>query len=216
MVGIYRITSPSNRVYIGQSWRLEKRQYDYAKNPHKKQVSIYNSIKKYGWDAHKFEIIHLLPNDVDKYTLDSYECLYWKQYKDIGFSMLNIREPSSRGKLSPISIAKISASKMGKPSGMLGKKHSEETKLKMSEVQKRNPPNLGIKYSDERKKKISELSKRPRPNAKGRIPWNKGTSNSISDETRKKMSDAKLGKEAWNKGLVGLRYKQYKKRQPKK
>lgn len=36
---------------------------------------------------------------------------------------------------------------------------------------------------------------------KGRTPWNKGLKDTISEETRKKMSDAKKGKIPWNKGL---------------
>ena len=31
MIGIYKITSPSNKVYIGQSIRLEERLLEYKK-----------------------------------------------------------------------------------------------------------------------------------------------------------------------------------------
>lgn len=38
---------------------------------------------------------------------------------------------------------------------------------------------------------------------KGMIPWNKGKT--FSEETRKKMSEARIGKEPWNKGIEWIR-----------
>lgn len=58
MVGIYKIISPSGKIYIGQSNNLIKRQKDYIKTIHcKGQIRLYNSIIKYGWEFHVFEII---------------------------------------------------------------------------------------------------------------------------------------------------------------
>ena len=46
MVGIYKITSPSGKIYIGQSNNLIQRQKDYIKTIHcKGQVRLYNSIR---------------------------------------------------------------------------------------------------------------------------------------------------------------------------
>lgn len=55
-VGIYKITNPKGKVYIGQSCRLSIRKKQYQYLP-KKQPKILNSILKYGWVNHKFEII---------------------------------------------------------------------------------------------------------------------------------------------------------------
>lgn len=60
----------------------------------------------------------------------------------------------------------------------MNKKHSEETKKKISESHK------GIRHSEETKKKLSELRK-------GQIPWNKGIS--PSEETKQKMSNSLKG-----------------------
>lgn len=200
MIGIYKITNPKNNTYIGQSWALEKRIRNYSTNPSKKQPKLYNSIQKYGWNSHTFEIIHELPSDVEQNVLDMYEIAYWEFYRDLGFKMLNVRYPGKGGKFSEESKQKLSKAKKGSQS-MLGKKHSEETKRKISEARKKNNWMKGKEHSEETKRKISEKSKRPRPSTKGRIPWNKGTKNIISEETRKKMSDAKKGKIPWNKGL---------------
>lgn len=57
--GIYKITSPSNKVYIGQSVGIEYRisSYKKEKGSVEGQVRLYNSLKKHGWVNHSFEII---------------------------------------------------------------------------------------------------------------------------------------------------------------
>ena len=48
MIGIYKITSPSNKIYIGQSIDIEKRFYYYRKLYCLKQVKLYRSFIKIG------------------------------------------------------------------------------------------------------------------------------------------------------------------------
>ena len=59
MKGIYKITSPSGKVYIGQSIDIERRFRHYKRMVCKDQVKVYNSFLKYGVDAHIFEILEL-------------------------------------------------------------------------------------------------------------------------------------------------------------
>jgi len=73
-IGIYKITSPSGKIYIGQSINIEKRWKDY-KYVFRKQTKVYRSLQKYGFDAHKFEIIQLCNLD----ELNKYEN-YWKVF----------------------------------------------------------------------------------------------------------------------------------------
>ena len=66
-----------------------------------------------------------------------------------------------------------------------GKHHSEETRKKLSEALQGRPSAMkGVTLSAETRKKISEAGK-------GRSPWNKGLRNIYSEETRRKMSEAK-------------------------
>lgn len=58
ITGIYKITSPTNRIYIGKSNNINRRFKDYRKPVKKGRKSlIHDSIKKYGYDSHIFEIL---------------------------------------------------------------------------------------------------------------------------------------------------------------
>ena len=46
--GIYKITNPKNKVYIGQSKDIIKRWYYYKTLHCKSQIKLYNSLLKYG------------------------------------------------------------------------------------------------------------------------------------------------------------------------
>jgi group I intron endonuclease len=55
--GIYRFTSPSNKVYIGQAVNIKKRFCSYRYLNCKTQIKLYRSFLKYGFEKHKFEIL---------------------------------------------------------------------------------------------------------------------------------------------------------------
>lgn len=79
MVGIYKITSPTNRIYIGQSVDIESR-FKHYKNKHcKKQPRLYNSFNKYGVNNHTFEILEKCTinelNERERYWQDVYNVL---------------------------------------------------------------------------------------------------------------------------------------------
>jgi group I intron endonuclease len=61
MIGIYKITNlVNNKVYIGQSWNIEKRLYDhkcYFTRDTMVRDHLYKSFLKYGSESFKFEII---------------------------------------------------------------------------------------------------------------------------------------------------------------
>jgi len=130
---IYKITSPSDRVYIGQTWRWLKRNNDYKNTKARGQPLLSNSILKYGFENHKIEIIDTLSEDVCQKELDNREIYWWQHYKDLGCNMLNVREPGRGGKV------------------------SEETKLKISKN------NRGLKRSSEIINKLQNLPRYNKP-----------------------------------------------------
>jgi group I intron endonuclease len=57
MIGIYKITSPTNRVYIGSSNDISNRWCSYKNLKCLTQTKLYRSFLKHGVDNHVFEII---------------------------------------------------------------------------------------------------------------------------------------------------------------
>lgn len=198
MVGIYKITSPSGRIYIGQSWNIKERIRGYKKasfiiRKERQQPVLVASFNKYGAKNHLFEICHELPPDVSQEVLDTYEIFYWQQYIYCGFNMMNVKEPGLGGKLAQSTKDKISISHTGK-------KLSEEHKKKLSAFFKgrKNPlsahkgeknPFYGKRHSDETMAKIKE-SKKGKQSGENNPFYGK----KHSAETIKKQSDIKKGK----------------------
>ena len=80
MVGIYKITNPNNKVYIGQSVDIKKRFKQYSSlSQTKLQKRLHYSFKKYEIKNHKFEIIEEcsieLLNERERYWQDYYNVL---------------------------------------------------------------------------------------------------------------------------------------------
>jgi len=192
--GIYKITSPSKMVYIGQSIDINKRWKEYARLNCKKQQRLINSFLKYTVNKHKFEILEQCEreklNELEKYYVDLYQSFnskYGLNLKDGG---------GANGMCSEETRAKISRSRMGNKS-MLGKHHSEESKLKSSLSNKgknkgKKAWNKGIPWKEETKKKVSK-SKMGTPS------WNKGIP--CSESAKKKISTSKIGKPSSCKGM---------------
>jgi len=79
MVGIYKITNPKGRIYIGQSIKIETRWKSYKKMHCTQQPKIYNSLKKYGPQNHTFEVIE----ECEPSELDNREVFYKIKYDSV-------------------------------------------------------------------------------------------------------------------------------------
>ena len=55
--GIYKITSPSGKIYIGQSVDIQRRWRDYKSRVKGTQKALTRSFNKYGARNHQFDII---------------------------------------------------------------------------------------------------------------------------------------------------------------
>jgi hypothetical protein len=80
MIGIYKITSPSGKIYIGQSINIKNRFNQYKRlYSVKNQPKLYDSFKEYGINNHIFEIIQEcnieLLNEQERYWQDFYDVL---------------------------------------------------------------------------------------------------------------------------------------------
>lgn len=140
MIGIYKITSPSGRVYIGQSWNIKERWRGYHKGHSKYQPLLHNSFLKYGVEEHVFEIIQDLSENSEQNTLNFYEQLYMDLYRSFGVPLLNLREGGIGGKLAEETKRKLSLLRKGKCTGIenhrYGTHHSQESKNNLSQKMK--------------------------------------------------------------------------------
>jgi len=82
---IYKLTSPNNKVYIGQTANLGNRLNDYKRLSFPKQRLIHNSIKKYGWENFKIEILYF--GKCHQSEINIIEEHYIKKYKDLNRSL---------------------------------------------------------------------------------------------------------------------------------
>ena len=151
MIGIYKIISPSNRIYIGQSIKIEDRIKSYKNLKCKEQPKLYKSLLKYGFENHKIEILI----ECNESKLNELERHYQEEYDSIenGLNCIYTKTNDRSGKLSEETKLKIS---LNNTRPFLGKKHSEESRLKMSSSLKGNQSRLGAILSEETKKKISD------------------------------------------------------------
>jgi len=133
MIGIYKITNPKGKFYIGSSNNIERRWKQYQSLDCKSQKKIYSSLVKHGTLNHQFEVL---------IECEEEELLLWEQYC---IDMLN---PT-------LNICLIA----GRLNSFKGKNHSEETKKKISLFHKGNKYCLGRAQSQETKQKISEANK---------------------------------------------------------
>lgn len=111
MIGIYKITSPKGKIYIGQSININRRWSEYLKLRRcEKQIRLYYSFLKYGPQNHKFEIIEeCLENQLNEREL------YWGLYYNVLSKMgLNLKLGNAKGKISEKTKKKISKAVKGK------------------------------------------------------------------------------------------------------
>lgn len=170
---IYKITNPTGKIYVGKTSRLNDRISKYRNcNGISQQKIIYNSIKKYGWINHTFEVIIEAPIDQLSYL----ETFYIETFNSFHYSNPKGMNLTKGGEGTPGRKDSIET-KTKRSNSIRGRHHSDQTKHLMSELKKGKPSNnKGMPCSDETKKKISESNK-------GKIP---------SDKTKQNRNNTRL------------------------
>jgi hypothetical protein len=184
---IYKITSPNNKIYIGQTIDFTQRCRKYKGGFFEGQIKLWNSCKKHCWNpTQNIEVIeHCYESKLDEREI------YWIQYFDSYIIGLNsdLGGKGRRGfKHTDETKQKIREKKIGQKHTIEAKKKiseasrniSDETRLKMSKS------SLGRKHTDESKQKISQAN----------------TGKTLNEEQRKKVSEANKG----NKKRLGKKH----------
>jgi len=224
---IYKITNLiSKKVYIGQTiHQISERIKGHFCYKTKPKSYISKAIKKHGKENF---IVECIDTALDQIELDSKEIFWIRTYLATNSKFgYNLRQGGNGGKLheeTKIKIRKKRAlqiiekgkkhnfskeglesmrdkNKLRKP--MKDKKHSLESRKKMSEKRKGVEPwNKGLKTKDLIGKKVSNGRKKYFKNEG--VVWNKGLTKETSEFVKKgseKTGKSKKGKPSWNKGV---------------
>lgn len=174
---IYKITSPTDKIYIGQTIDINLRKTMHKSVAKKSKCKLYASINKYGWDSHGFDILE--DGLFSKPELDELEIGYIQKYDSFvhglnmtrggdgawGLShsedfkqrhrerMTGTKNPFHNRKHTSetIEVLRIKAT---------GKTLSAESREKVSKASKGNQYALGYKHTPEALAKMLEGAKR--------------------------------------------------------
>lgn len=215
---IYKATSPSAKVYIGQTTlplrsRISKhRAKAYDEKSILYSTKFYHAVRKYGIEGFIWEVVY---KDVPEKDLDKLEIETIEKYNSFNFgyngtlggkgtsghevsdTMKQKISKIHKGKiLSKETRQKISEAEKGENNPFFGRKHSSGTKLKIG-ASSRNR-----KHTEKSKKKMSEKRKGAL-NPRAKLDYNK------VQEIRKKFSEGlsyiELAKEfGVSSSLIGM------------
>lgn len=132
---VYKLTSPSNKVYIGITSRSVKQRWNNGRG-YTRCRAMYRAIKKYGWENIQKEI--LLENTTES------------EAKSLEKLLIKLHRSNERG-------YGYNLTEGG--DGTVGCYPSEETRRKMSEAHKGNKYSLGHKHTEEWKRQNSDRCK---------------------------------------------------------
>jgi group I intron endonuclease len=192
---IYKLTSPSGKVYVGQTTMLERRWDYYRRLSCKHQRQLHKALVKYGWDSFIKEVVDYA---YDKEYLDFLECLYIGLNNSIATGY-NSATGGANSKHSPETIAKMRESKRGHTVSpetraklrlaSLGHRASAEARAAQSLAQ------LGHTVSQETREKLRITSSNRTPEARAKMSMARRLRGPASDTTKARMAAA--AKAAW-------------------
>lgn len=132
MIGIYKIINPNGKIYIGQSRDLEKRKLQYSKylKRYCRQLKLVNSINKYGWDSHIFEVVEYC--DFDLLNIKE---RYWQEFYnsvDVGLNCLYTKTKDKPALFGLETRERMSKSQIGKIRSVLHRNNISKSKIGVS------------------------------------------------------------------------------------
>ena len=147
---IYKITNLiNNKLYIGKTSKtIEKRFNEHCTAKIKNKSAIRSAINKYGFENFKIDIIEICEQDISN-DRERYYIKFFNSIKD-GYNLTDGGDGASFGDMN---VAKRPEVREKLKYIFYGKKHSDETKKKISDKLK------GNKLSNETKKKYQMVVK---------------------------------------------------------
>lgn len=217
---IYKLTSPSGKVYIGKAGNPARRWQEHARNARSGKASyLYEAIRKYGWEAFTKEIIDSAQSLEELNQKEVYWIAYYRSYTDATKGYNSTPGGDGGDTWSTLSEEQKLTAIAKRPAV------SEETRKKMSESRKhllegsdvwnkgttwhkrtvKEPWNKGKKGEYHRRSPVTEETKRKLREARSHQAITEETKQKIretlsgrklSEETRQKMRDAQRRRHA--------------------
>lgn len=163
--GIYKLTFPNGKTYVGQSWDIERRWYLYS-IARTQSPKLKNALVKYSFDDIEKEIIEEV--DATQEVMDKREIYWIKEINSIE-NGYNLQEGGRGGHHSQESIEKMRKANKGKrysPDTEFKKGHrltpeqQERASRKCSETKKGVPITESHKQALMKLKNLSEETKK--------------------------------------------------------
>ena len=201
--GIYILTSPSDKQYVGKDSNLPSRAKQHLSGKVPKCPAIHNAIQKYGKAAFDVEIIQY--PGISEEAIKAVECWKIRQLQTLSPSGYNLTDSGDgQGSHSEKTKQKISEANIGENNPMYGKTFSEEHRQKLSEARKgennpmygkkgKNHPKYGKRHSEEAKQKISGENNPNYGKSPSAETLQKLSKTLNHPEVRQKRSEAKIG-----------------------
>ena len=182
---VYKHTNTFNdKCYIGITSQHPNKRWLNGYGYSKTQPKFYNAIKKYGWDSFTHEI--LFENlTFEKANQKEIELIAFYNSCEDGYNISTGGSGNPGHEVTPEMRKQMSIAHAGQVSWTRGKPLSDTHKYNLSLAHLGK--NTGERSLETRKKISEGLKGKPK-----------------SEEAKRRMSEASLGREPWNKGKTGL------------
>jgi group I intron endonuclease len=168
MFYIYKYTHKiNNKIYIGKTNNINRRKNEHLSKSKKIGNNHFNNaIKKYGMESFNLETIYECENEENAYKMEMhFISLYKSNNKQFGYnSTVGGEGLCGASEETKNKISEAAKSKIGDKNSFFGKKHTNESKEKISRANKgklagENHPLFGTQRTEETKKKIARANK---------------------------------------------------------
>ena len=195
--GIYQIRNLVNdKIYIGSSYILARRWEEHKKTlrgGYHCNCYLQNAWNKYGEENFVFEVLDEIDNDDELEQIEQWYLDNWKPQYNLS---KYVNAPMRGRKHTKESRRKMSEGKLGEKGTFWGKHHTDESKNKISIALRGSKHYLwGKQIPDETKKKmsISHKGKSLTENQKRNLSEiKKGTGNPMSKMTEKEVKEMRI------------------------
>lgn len=200
------INKINGKIYIGQTKHGDNPNKRWENgNAYKSSPHLWSAIQKWGWDNFDHEII---ASNLTQDEANKFEVLLIKKLdttnKDKGYNNdsggkngVPTKESREKNRRAHLGTKMSEEARKKMSESAKGRVFSEETRKKISEIHKKlKSPMQGKRHSEESKRKIG-LSNTGRHHTEETKEKMRLAKANVSDETRKKMSEANSGVNCW-------------------